>query len=119
AGLLAACDPVGAVVGAGAAAGVAVAEERPVGAVVEDNAIQLRINRLWFDADPALLASLSSTVNEGRVLLTGQVDDPQVPIQAIRLVWQVPGVREVINEIQVAQPEGVSGFARDTWISTQ
>jgi osmotically-inducible protein OsmY len=38
---------------------------------------------------------------------------------AVRLAWSAKGVKEVINELQLADPGGVSGFARDTWISTQ
>ncbi len=44
----------------------------------------------------------------------GEADD------AIRLVWQVPGVREVYNEIKITHKTGsVVDFSRDVWISTQ
>lgn len=116
---LAGCTPVGVVVGAGATAGNAVAEEREVSEVVDDTAIQLRINRLWLDTDPDLLARLSTTVNEGRVLVTGTVSDPEQRVTAVRLVWQVDGVREVINEVEIADSEGIVGFGRDAAITTQ
>ncbi|MGP1394967.1 MAG: BON domain-containing protein [Inquilinaceae bacterium] len=116
---MAGCTPVGVVVGAGATAGNAVAEEREVSEVVDDTAIQLRINRLWLDTDPDLLAQLSTTVTEGRVLVTGTASDPEQRVTAIRLVWQVDGVREVINEIEVANSEGIVGFGRDAAITTQ
>lgn len=116
---MAGCTPVGVVVGAGATAGNAVAEEREVSEVVDDTAIQLRINRLWLDTDPDLLAQLSTTVTEGRVLVTGTASDPEQRVTAIRLVWQVDGVREVINEVEVANSEGIVGFGRDAAITTQ
>ena len=55
----------------------------------------------------------------GRVLLTGTVDTPEMRAEAVKLAWTAEGVKEVINEIQLAGAAGASGFARDTWISTQ
>ena len=47
------------------------------------------------------------------------VQKPEARVEAVRLVWQVSGVREVINEIRVADSAGIIGFARDTWITTR
>ncbi|MEE8270459.1 MAG: BON domain-containing protein [Alphaproteobacteria bacterium] len=112
------CAPV-LIAGAGATAGVVVAEEREVGEVVDDTGIKLRINQLWLQEDADLLIALSTRVTQGGVLVTGTVADPDQRVTAIRLVWQVEGVREVINEIEVANSEGVAGYARDVAISTQ
>ena len=65
------------------------------------------------------MVPLSTTVNQGRVLLTGVVQDPNDRVEAVRLVWQVPGVKQVMNEIRVADSEGVPGFVRDNWITTR
>ena len=37
--------------------------------------------------------------------------------EAVRLAWQAEGVKEVINEIQIADSD-LGDFASDTWIST-
>ena len=42
---------------------------------------------------------VSTTVLNGRVLMTGLVDNQEVRIDAVRRVWEVEGVKEVINEI--------------------
>lgn len=118
-GLAAGCSPAGMAIGAGATAGVAVAEERPVDAVVSDTGIVLAINRAWLEADPELFVDLATSVVEGRVLVTGTVDRPEDRIEAIRLVWDVPGVRDVVNEIRVSRSEGLPGFARDVAITAQ
>ncbi len=47
--------------------------------------------------------SVDITVNEGRVLLTGIVRDPQKARKAIDIAWEVKSVKEVIDEIQIAQ----------------
>lgn len=117
--VLAACDPVTLGVGAAATGGVVLAQERPAGEAVSDTAIRIQINDLWFKKDIDLYQRLGLSVNEGRVLVTGRVPTQEARLDAIRLVWQVNGVREVINEVEVAESEGISGYARDAWISTQ
>jgi osmotically-inducible protein OsmY len=117
--VLAACDPVSLGVGAAATGGVAVAQERSVKDAVSDTGIRLSINDLWLKESLDLYSSLGLSVNEGRVLVTGQVPTPEARVTAIRLVWQVDGVREVINEVEVAESDGISGYARDAWITTQ
>ena len=37
----------------------------------------------------------------------------------MRLAWKPKGVKQVINEIKVAESQGIKGFARDTWITTR
>lgn len=118
--LTAACDPVTlGVAGAAAAGGTAAAQERTVSDAVSDQAIRISINDLWLRESLEMYNRLSLTVTEGRVLVTGQVPTPEERVTAIRLVWQVDGVKEVINEVQVADSGGITGYARDAWISTQ
>jgi len=64
-----------------------------------------------------MFAKLDLTVNQGRVLVTGVVQDPEHRVQAVRLAWQPTGVVQVINEVKVAEGEGLIGFAKDAWIS--
>jgi osmotically-inducible protein OsmY len=113
------CSPVGMAVGAGATAGLAVAEERPLGAVASDTAIKLAINEAWFQADLELFENLYTAVSEGRVLVTGELSTPAARVEAVRLVWEVDGVREVINEIEIADSDPSDGIGRDTWIAAQ
>jgi osmotically-inducible protein OsmY len=47
------------------------------------------------------------------------VQNPEDRVEAVRLVWQVPGVKQVINEIRVSESEGVPGFVKDTWITSR
>lgn len=106
-------------IGAGAAGVTAAQQERGFVGTVEDTVIRAKINERWISHNEDMFLAVGLQVNEGRVLLTGKVDQPQARLDAVRLSWQVGGVREVINEIQIAK-EGEGGtFARDTWISTQ
>lgn len=51
--------------------------------------------------------------------MTGVVQNPQDRVEAVRLVWQVKGVKQVINEIRVADGEGFAGFVKDNWVTTR
>lgn len=108
-----------AVVGGGAAVGVAAAEERSLGEAVDDTVIYAGLNGTLFAKDVDLFSDVGIEVHEGRVLLTGTVRKPEDRIEAVRLAWQVDGVREVINEIQVTDKSSLTDYARDVWITAQ
>ena len=110
---------VSAVIGAGATAGTAAMEERGLSGAADDKALRLRINALLSDKDERLWRKVGMQVYMGRVLLTGTVETEAMRADAVRLAWSAKGVKEVINELQLADSGGASGFARDTWISTQ
>lgn len=117
--LLPACSPVGVATGAAATTGVAAVREGGISTAVSDLKIQAEINDLWFQYDVTTFAKLDMTVNQGRVLITGVVQDPEDRVEAVRLAWQPKGVKQVINEIQLAEGPGLISFARDSWISTR
>ncbi|TAN49310.1 MAG: BON domain-containing protein [Rhodospirillales bacterium] len=119
AALAAACTPVGAAVGAGSTVGLAASEERGVSGVVDDAKIQLEINKLWLEQDFEMYRKLGLGVTEGRVLLTGEVAKPEHRVEAVRLAWQAPGVREVINEVKVGDSAGIKDWKNDLWIATE
>lgn len=106
-------------IGAGATAGTAAMEERGIAGVADDTAIRLRLNALYSDDDERLWRKIGFQVYGGRVLLTGALDTPEMQSRAVRLAWQADGVTEVINEIEVVKSGGISGYGRDTWITTQ
>ena len=110
---------VGAVIGAGATVGTAAMEERGIAGVTDDAALRIRLNGLFSGKDERLWRKVGLQVYMGRVLLTGAVETEDMRAEAVRLAWSAEGVKEVINEMQIAQSGGATGFARDTWIATQ
>jgi osmotically-inducible protein OsmY len=111
---------VTAAIGLGGEAAVVAAQERSVGNAVDDTGTLIRIKNAFVQNDVNdLLANVEVKVVEGRVLLTGNVNKAESQIEAVRLTWQVEGVREVINEIQISDKAGFANYARDVWISTQ
>ncbi len=114
-----ACTTVGMATGAAATTGIAAAQEGGLSRAISDTKIKALINDAWLKYDLDTFAKLSTTVKNGRVLITGVVQEPEHRVEAVRLAWQVEGVKSVINEIRVAESEGIVGFAKDSWISTR
>ena len=106
-------------VGAATTGATVAAQERSIGDAVDDLTIRTHLNQLFLEDNVELLQSVSFNVIEGRVLLKGAVEKQEHRIHAIELAWKARGVREVINEIQVTDQDGIVNYARDTWISTQ
>jgi osmotically-inducible protein OsmY len=115
---LSGCIPL--FVGGVGTAGVVASQERSTGHAIDDASIRIAINDLYLEQDTHdLFRNVDIHVQEGRVLLLGDVNKPQTAIEAVRLAWKPQGVREVINEIQVNDKSGITDYARDTWISAQ
>lgn len=115
--LTSACVPV---VAAGAGSvGVAAAQERTVGNAIDDVGIEAKItNKFLQSTNRDLTIGISAKSTEGVVVLTGKTQQQETAIEAVRLAWEVAGVREVINEIQVLDQNRTT-YPRDAWITTQ
>lgn len=117
--LLAGCTATGAVIGAGATAGVAASEERGIKGAGNDALIRVAINEAWLKEDFDTFNRLNLQIYEGRVLLSGRVPDQARADKAVALAWQVEDVREVINEIEIAESGGLEDFANDSLINAR
>lgn len=117
--VLANCSAVGLATGAVAVTGISAAQEGGIDRAFTDAKIKTLINEAWFQYNVDAFRKLSTTINHGRVLITGVVQDPEHRVEAVRLAWQAKGVRQVINEIQVADSEGITGYVKDTWITSR
>ena len=116
---LSGCTPIGLALSGGAALGVAAAQEGGIEQAATDTAIRLQIHDLWFRHDVDMYRRLKMAVKEGRVLVTGTVPDPDMRVEAIRLVWQANGVRQVINEIRIEEDKSFTDYTKDFYISGQ
>lgn len=116
---ISACSPIGMAAGAGASLGIAAAREGGVSSAATDLRIKATISERWLSYKFDTFRKLNLTVDQGRVLISGTVQNPDDRVEAVRLAWQVNGVKQVINEIRVADSEGLAGYVKDTWISTR
>jgi osmotically-inducible protein OsmY len=99
--------------------GASIAEERSFGRIIDDATIIAKIKNEFAQKDMTnLLSRVSVSVKEGRVLLTGSVPEHKYSVQAVRAAWSVEGVKEVINELDVADKD-LKVRARDSLIATK
>src|SRR5271155_803120 len=85
----------------------------------DDLTIKTNIQNAWLQVNPLMQRDFTITVYEGRTLLTGMTPSPELKAQAAQIASQIPGVRAIYDEIEVAPGEGAWASVRDTWISSQ
>ena len=113
------CTPGGVLASGGATTMVVAEGDRTLGTVVDDTTIKINISSNLLSSSTNLFVNVNTSVIEGRVLLTGIVDTQEIRIEAVRKVWEVDGVREVINEIEIGSKTTIKEYANDLWITTQ
>ncbi len=113
------CSPAGVLATGGGSAMVVAEGERSLGTVIDDATIKVNIAAKFLNADNNLFVNINTSTLEGRVLLTGLVDTQEIRIEAVRLVWEVEGVKEIINEIEIGNRSTLKDYASDLWINTQ
>ena len=113
------CTPAGVLASGGATTLVIAEGDRSLGTVVDDATIKLNLSAKFLKSENNLFLNINAKVIEGRVLLTGIVDNQEIRIEAVRKVWEVEGVQEVINEIEIGDKTTLKEYANDLWINTQ
>lgn len=107
-----------AVVGA-AATGTAVAlDRRTAGVVVSDQEIEFRSMTRMSDALAKNASHISSTSYNRQLLLTGQVPDDDTRNRATDVAKQIPDVRAVFNELNIAGGASFTSKASDAAITS-
>lgn len=104
---------VGAFAGVGAAAVAAGTTEKGFSTSISDGVIGTKISESYFQEDVSLFSAVKVNVNQGSVLLTGAVEKPEDAVKAVQMAWQVHGVVEVINELDVRDESSIKDRAKD------
>ena len=113
------CSPASVLATGGGSAMVVAEGERSLGTVIDDATIKVNIAAKFLNAENNLFVNVNTSILEGRVLLTGIVDNQETRIESVRLVWEVEGVTEVVNEIEIGDGASLKDYANDLWINTQ
>tara|TARA_B110001452_G_scaffold243555_1_gene227061 strand:- start:173 stop:793 length:621 start_codon:yes stop_codon:yes gene_type:complete len=104
----------------GAGAAIAAAEdEKTLGDVFDDTAISIAIKDRIFMYEAILITKIGVDVEKGKVLLTGILKDQNKRVEVVRLAWKQPGVKEVINEIEIEDTFNIKNYAEDKIIQVQ
>ena len=113
------CSPAGVLASGGATTMIVAEGDKSLGTVVDDATIKLSISRKFLISENNLFVNINTNVVKGMVLLTGIVENQESRIEAVKIVWEVEGVKEVINEIEIGDKTSIKEYANDVWITTQ
>ena len=106
-------------VGLGTAAVAASTTEKGFSTSVSDTVIEAKLTDKFIKNDASLVTGVESSVSNGAVLMTGKLDTQDQKILATRLAWEIKGVKEVINEIQIVSEKSLKTTAKDLAASAQ
>ena len=106
-------------VGLGTAAVAASTTEKGFSTSVSDTVIGAKLTDKFVQNDASFVTGVESSVSNGSVLMTGKLDTQDQKILATRLAWEIKGVKEVINEIQLVSDESIKTTAKDLAASAQ
>jgi osmotically-inducible protein OsmY len=108
------------VIATGAGAAIAASEdEKTLGDAFDDASISIGIKDRVFMYEAILLTKIGVDVENGKVLLTGILNDQSKRVEIVRLAWKQPGVKEVINEIEIEDSFNIKNYAEDKIIQVQ
>ena len=100
--------------------GVSVAfDPRTVGTQVDDSIMQKNLAARILLMDKKYLLSVKTKVLDGRIFLTGKVDNPEEKLKLTKLAWETSGVRSVRNDIKIKEEFSFQQSAKDILITSQ
>jgi len=100
--------------------GVSVAfDPRTVGTQIDDSIMQKNLSTRILLLDKKYLLSVSTKVLDGRIFITGKVDNPEEKLKITKLAWETKGARSVRNDIKIKEEFNFKESAKDVLITSQ
>jgi len=100
--------------------GVSIAiDPRSVGTQIDDSIMQKNLATRILLVDKDYFLSVKTKVLDGRIFLTGKVDDPEEKLKLTKLAWETHGVRSVRNDIKIKEQFNFQQSAKDILITSQ
>ncbi len=100
--------------------GVSVAlDPRSIGTQIDDSIMQKNLITRLTLVDKNYFLLISTKVLDGRIFLTGKVDNPEEKLQITKLAWETAGVRSVRNDIKIKEEFNFKRSAKDLLITSQ
>ena len=100
--------------------GVSVAlDPRTVGTQIDDSIMQKNLATRILVEDKKYFLSVKSKILDGRIFLTGKVDNPEEKLLLTKLAWETKGARSVRNDIKIKEEFDFKRSAKDVLITSQ
>ena len=100
--------------------GVTIAfDPRSLGTQIDDSIMQKNLITRLTLKEKSYFLKIKTKVLDGRIFLTGNVDDPEEKLQITKLAWETEGVRSVKNDIKIKEKFNFKRSAKDALITSQ
>ena len=100
--------------------GVSIAlDPRSLGTQIDDSVMQKNLSARLIMRDKSYLLSLNTKVLDGRIFLTGKIENPEEKLYITKLAWETLGVRSVRNDIKIKEVFNFGQSAKDLLITSQ
>ncbi len=94
-------------------------DPRTIGMQIDDTIMQKNLSARLALTNKKYFLSIQSEVIDGRIFLSGKVDDPEDKIKITKLAWETKGVRSVKNAITIKGESNFKNTAKDILITSQ
>jgi len=94
-------------------------DPRTIGMQIDDTIMQKNLSARLLLADKKYFLSLQSEVLDGRIFLSGKVNEPEEKIKITKMAWETKGVRSVKNAITIKGQSDFKSTAKDILITSQ
>ena len=100
--------------------GVSVAlDPRSLGTQIDDSIMEKNLSARLVLMDKKYFLSIKSKVLDGRIFLTGKVNNPEEKLKITKLAWETEGARSVRNDIKIKEKFNFQQSAKDILITSQ
>ncbi len=94
-------------------------DPRTIGMQIDDTIMQKNLSARLALTDKKYFLSIQSEVLDGRIFLSGKVNEPEEKIKITKMAWETKGVRSVKNTITIKGQTNFKGTAKDILITSQ
>jgi len=94
-------------------------DPRTVGMQIDDTIMQKNLIARLTLAEKKYFLSIQVEVLDGRIFVTGKVNQPEEKIKITKMAWETKGVRSVKNAIEIKGKSNFKSTAKDILITSQ
>ena len=94
-------------------------DPRTIGMQIDDTIMQKNLSARLALTDKKYFLSIQSEVIDGRIFLSGKVDNPEEKIKITKMAWETKGARSVKNAISIKGQSNFKSTAKDILITSQ
>jgi len=100
--------------------GVSIAlDPRSLGTQIDDGIMDKNLDAKLLLMNKNYLLSINTQVLDGRIFITGKVDEPEEKLKITKLAWEIEGTRSVKNDLKIKEEFKFKQSAKDVLITSQ